>query len=448
MSSRGRPSGSKRGVLPNLSLAGKREDKTSAPVTLPKRKKNERRPPHRGGRGRGRGGRDGGKERPGLIESSGIFSEGLSGADPGRRVKPKVESSDGGVVTGYVKQEPVPIEEDKKVGNVPSAYAGYEELWQSDDEGDLQELSELLRDGFISDYKCGTVLPHVLPLELQSQFIDLMDNSVKARIIEEEEALKAEIDTDTKEHVLEEAGGDDEADEESPTLKHSRKAARILRNVLMSERRENELFMLQLPGILKVLSQEKPSEDKLIFNNCRPNGNAKMDATEGRLLPESNEKATVEQLSLPSGRCIGKLVITKDGRVLLKSGGHTMDVAHTASEGQHQGVVMVETAMQPPDDYAMHNGSGRFGDPHGGGSGNRNAVYYMGNVRHNFTASLDWNQLRPVGAENTSTTSADVMVTQSKGQKPADLDIINKELKELQNQRSKQITAALKRWNA
>ncbi|KAK6057180.1 hypothetical protein COOONC_05304 [Cooperia oncophora] len=230
MSSRGRPTASKRGVLPNLSLAGKREDRTAP--NLPKKKKNEHHS-HRGGRGRGRG-RDGGKERPGLIESCGIFSEGLSGADPSRRVKPsKVELGDG-VIAGRVKEEAVPMDEDRKAGKVLSGYAGYDELWESDDDGDMQELSELLRDGFISDYKHGTILPHVLPLELQSQFIDLMDKDVKNEILEQEEALKAEIDTDIKEHILEGTDGEEEMEEESPTSKQSRKAARILRNVLMS----------------------------------------------------------------------------------------------------------------------------------------------------------------------------------------------------------------------
>ncbi|KAK5975730.1 hypothetical protein GCK32_014093, partial [Trichostrongylus colubriformis] len=125
--------------------------------------------------------------------------KGLSGADPGRRVK----SANDGVVTGRVKEETVLMEEGRKSGRVLSGYAGYEELWESDDDGDLQELSELLRDGFISDYKHGTILPHVLPLELQSQFIDLMDENVKHEILEQEEATKAEMDTDTKDHILE-----------------------------------------------------------------------------------------------------------------------------------------------------------------------------------------------------------------------------------------------------
>ncbi|KAK5974667.1 hypothetical protein GCK32_018190, partial [Trichostrongylus colubriformis] len=212
------------------------------------------------------------------------------------------------------------------------------------------------------------------------------------------------------------------------------------------ENRENELFMLQLPGILKVLSQERPSEDKVIFNNCRPNGNAILDGVDARSLPV-NEKTSVEQLSLPAAQSIGKLVITKDGRVVLKAGGHTMDVAHTASEGHHQSVIMVETSPQSRDAYAMHNGNGRFGD-YGGTGGERNAVYYMGDVRHHFTASLDWNQLRPVGMENISTTLADAMAASSKKPKSSELDTIKLELKELQQQRSRQIAAALKRWNA
>ncbi|PIO56543.1 hypothetical protein TELCIR_22057 [Teladorsagia circumcincta] len=108
---------------------------------------------------------------------------------------------------------------------------------------------------------------------------------------------------------------------------------------------------------------------------------------------------------------------------------------------------MVETSPLPGEGYAMHNGNGPYGDPYGRGSGDHNAIYHMGNVRHHFTASLDWNQLRPVGMENT-TTSTDVVVSPSKKQKPAELDSIKKELKELQQQRSKQITAALKRWKA
>lgn len=60
------------------------------------------------------------------------------------------------------------------------------------------------------------------------------------------------------------------------------------------------------------------------------------DGREGETLSGTNEKSTVEQLRLPHGKCIGKLVVTRDGRVKLNVGGHSMDVAHTASEGQHQ----------------------------------------------------------------------------------------------------------------
>lgn len=57
---------------------------------------------------------------------------------------------------------------------------------------------------------------------------------------------------------------------------------------------------------------------------------------------------------------------------------------------------MVETS--PGESLAMHNGGARFGDStsHRGGT---NAIYYMGEVRHHLTASLDWKQLRPIGME-------------------------------------------------
>ncbi|VDK54589.1 unnamed protein product [Cylicostephanus goldi] len=109
----------------------------------------------------------------------------------------------------------------------------------------------------------------------------------------------------------------------------------------------------------------------------------------------ASEKPTVEQLKLPAGRKIGKLVVTRGGRVYLRAGGHVMDVAHTASENQHQSVIMIETAR---DVHAMQNGCGRFGDSAMYRDGS-NAVYYLGQVRHHLTASLDWKQLRPVGME-------------------------------------------------
>ncbi|VDO82219.1 unnamed protein product [Heligmosomoides polygyrus] len=333
-------------------------------------------------------------------------------------------------------------------GEKRSGYAGYDELWESDEDGDMQELSELLRDGFISDYKHGTILPHVLPLELQSQFVDLMDKNVQKDLIDEEETLKAEMESDTKERIFAELIDEREVDDgESPTSKHSRKAARILRS-MATETRENDLFMIQLPSILKVLSQEKLSENKVVLNNNRPNGTAKLlqDGREGETLSGTNEKSTVEQLRLPHGKCIGKLVVTRDGRVKLNVGGHSMDVAHTASEGQHQGVVMVETTAQPQEEgYGLHNGHGRFGNPSGGDS---NAIYYLGHVHHHLTASLDWKQLRPIGVENTAGAATDELASPSRKPKSADVDRLRKELNDLQKQRSKDISAALKRWNA
>ncbi|KIH45649.1 hypothetical protein ANCDUO_24310, partial [Ancylostoma duodenale] len=417
----------------------------------------------RGARGHGRG-VHGGKERPGLIESSGIFSEGLSGADPSRR-KIKLESSEDCItVVPRVKEEITPA------GKSDIPQSSYDEIWESDEEGDVEELSELFKDGFISDYKHGTVLPHVLPLELQPQFVDLMHKDVQKELLDEEDEVKAEIELDIKDHIItffvygvlfdcSEEGEDQEMnDGESPTGKRSRKAARILKS-LDKETRESDLFMIQLPSILKILSQDNSSEDKLLFPPDRPNGDTKTTSLylsevkrsviqflQGNVAPISTEKPTVEQMKLPAGRCIGKLVVTRGGRVYLRAGGHSMDVAHTASENQHQGVVMVETS--PGDSHAMHNGGGRFGDSMAHQRGGTNAIYYMGQVRHHFTASLDWKQLRPIGMEKPSPASSDVLMSPSKGVKPVELERLKKELNELQQQRSADIAAALKRWNA
>ncbi|RCN50271.1 hypothetical protein ANCCAN_03688 [Ancylostoma caninum] len=454
MASRGRSVVGKRGILPNLSLAGKREDKSSAP-TQSKKKKSDR-GDRRGARGHGRGGH-GGKERPSLIESSGIFSEGLSGADPSRR-KIKLESSEDCItVVPRVKEEITPA------GKSDIPQTGYDEIWESDEEGDVGELSELFKDGFICDYKHGTVLPHVLPLELQPQFVDLMHKDVQKELLDEEDEVKAEIELDIKDHIVAEEGEDQEMnDGESPTGKRSRKAARILRSLDKEQRfgeitgsakfpnsyqetRESDLFMVQLPSILKILSQDNSSEDKLLFPPDRPNGDTKT-FLQGNVAPISTEKPTVEQMKLPAGRCIGKLVVTRGGRVYLRAGGHSMDVAHTASENQHQGVVMVETS--PGDSHAMHNGGGRFGDGMVHQRGGTNAIYYMGQVRHHLTASLDWKQLRPIGMEKPSSASSDVLMSPSKSVKPVELERMRKELNELQQQRSADIAAALKRWNA
>ncbi|VDM69233.1 unnamed protein product [Strongylus vulgaris] len=212
----------------------------------------------RGGRGRGRGGH-GGKDRPALIESSGIFSEGLSGVDPGhRRIK-----DEAGICVTRVKEE---VTSGMTSGD--GYQASYEEIWESDDEADMQELSELFREGFISDLNQGTVLPHVLPLELQPQFVDLMHKDVRQEILDGEDEVKAEIELDIKDHILPEEGdGVETGDGESPTGKRSRKAGQT---------RESDLFMIQLPSILKVISQNNPSDDKLIFPTEQTNGDSKV----------------------------------------------------------------------------------------------------------------------------------------------------------------------------
>ncbi|KAJ1373883.1 hypothetical protein KIN20_036413 [Parelaphostrongylus tenuis] len=183
MALRGRLTAGKRSVLPNLSLAGKREEKTTP--ASPKKKRNDLKE-NRSGRARKRA-NHGEMERPGLIECSGIFSEGLSGGDLSRRSKSvRIELGEPCASVPIVKEELMDVLDSEPVQNsVQTSYVGYDQLWASDDEGDIEELSELLSDGFISDFKHATVLPHVLPVELESQFIDLMHKDVKRDILDQ-----------------------------------------------------------------------------------------------------------------------------------------------------------------------------------------------------------------------------------------------------------------------
>ncbi|VDM85628.1 unnamed protein product, partial [Strongylus vulgaris] len=99
---------------------------------------------------------------------------------------------------------------------------------------------------------------------------------------------------------------------------------------------------------------------------------------------------------------------------------------------------MVETAR---DVHAMQNGCGRFGEGALYRDGT-NAVYYLGQVRHHLTASLDWKDLRPIGMEKPAA-ARDGMMSPSKTAKPVDLERMQKELTVLQQERVADMAAAL-----
>ncbi|KJH47218.1 hypothetical protein DICVIV_06672 [Dictyocaulus viviparus] len=437
MATRGRASTGRRNILPNLSLAGKREEK-AVPVLLKRKKAGQSR------KGRGRESQKV-KERPGLIESSGIFSEGLSCIDSLRRCR-SVRNEQAPSSLSRVKEESVNLCDSE---NVQSSYISYDELWQSDNEADIEELSDLFKDGFISDIKQATVLPHVLPVVLESQFVELMHNDVKQNILDQDYDMKRELDLDIKEHIIRETIEEQMYDDETPTAKRSRKASRILRKMDKGEGHENEFFIIQLPTVLKLLCQEKQSEDKVIFHSSRSNGGSQQTDIEDRIDDAScnvYEQTTIEQMGLPFGRYVGKLVVKKAGHVLLMIGGHSMDVAHTTSQGQHQSIVMVETNPRASAGPTMENGTARFGNWFGSDN-SKNAVYYIGDVHHHFTASLDWKSLRPIGVENSSSIVSDSVFSSKKMAIPTEIDSIQKELFELKQKISLDIATSLKRWN-
>ncbi|VDK28399.1 unnamed protein product, partial [Anisakis simplex] len=60
----------------------------------------------------------------------------------------------------------------------------FEDEWVSDEEADNGDMRDLLKDDFISDLRCGSVMPLVLPLSDEAQFKSLLSRSVKKEEIE------------------------------------------------------------------------------------------------------------------------------------------------------------------------------------------------------------------------------------------------------------------------
>uniref|UniRef100_A0A1I7XR91 DNA-directed RNA polymerase III subunit RPC5 n=1 Tax=Heterorhabditis bacteriophora TaxID=37862 RepID=A0A1I7XR91_HETBA len=420
MPARGRSSTSGRRItLPNLSLAGKREDKTLGPVSDANKKfdlptiwncRSDR--ASRGGvRGRGRGSARGGKARgtakdkPALIESAGIFSEGLSGTDV-RRVKHERDLAE------MSNNDPCQT----------CDVTGWEEMWESDEEGDMAQLADLLRDGFISDYKRGSVLPLVLPKYDESQFIEIMNMNVKEELSNGSEDEKKEQEMDYKKKITSIRNFDElqrAVDEEAnPTLKYSRKAADIFKH-FDGDSSDNNLFLLQLPSVLNVLTEAN--------YQTYVNGDINMS-----ILPLDTVNYSSSSTSfLPRGRSIGKLQITRRGRVLLKVGGYIMDVAKTTPGGQQEGVMLLETCVQPDGVQAsglLHMRSlVREG---------KDAIYYLGPIRHHLTASLDWDDLKPHSDErNNENTSTSGTFTSPLKIKPMDVQRMREELLKIDKER-------------
>uniref|UniRef100_A0A1I7U6I1 DNA-directed RNA polymerase III subunit RPC4 n=1 Tax=Caenorhabditis tropicalis TaxID=1561998 RepID=A0A1I7U6I1_9PELO len=328
---------SKPGGRPNLSLAGKKE----APA---QQKQNRGGAANRGaGRGRGRGrGRGGGpRERQDLIQTGGVFSEGLSGAFPTKKKRDKDDLAEFSgakrVGSSSTADEVVPKKEEIKMDGKAS-FEGYDALWCTDDE-DEHVLNTLHPRGFISDLKRGDVAPVVLPSEDQSQFLELMTKRIS---LEEEE------------------------EEKKPGTKEGPTAEQLVR---MLENSGEDLLHIQLPSVVAAICsriQEPPEPVEPM---------------------EVDEEAPPPPPPLPSGlpenQKIGKLQVTRDGRLLLQIAGHTVEMTAKPLSGKQQGTVLLE--VDPTADQEK----GPFSPP----PTVENALFHLGNVKHSLIGSMSWAEL-------------------------------------------------------
>ncbi|CAD6197913.1 unnamed protein product [Caenorhabditis auriculariae] len=393
-----------------------------------------------GGRGRGeRGGRGGGRGGgQGLIQTGGIFSEGLSGGVVGAKSKDREVLPT--FTVSKAKQKEAEKEEKKTDETVKActSFRGYEALWESDEEAEEEELKEILKTGFISDLKRGTQLPLVLPTVDETQFINVMHKSVKEELFSdtEEEKLEKKPDLekiDKKKKALLEAFQEEEA---NPTLRYSRQAAAALRKI-NQEGSQREFMLFQLPSVVGALCRQEAAA--AVAEPQPEDSETPMEVDGEQILPpetaatSSSPTKSPNDSILPPGKTIGKLMVTKRGKVLLKIGEHVMDVTKTIPGGQRQAIVMLETTPEVEDKAAQHPFF-RASQPAGS-----NALFELGAVKNHLMASMTWQDLH---LRDTQTEYKDVEMKDSDDVKTESFE---EELKELEKTQSSWATLA-NRW--
>ncbi|EFO24367.1 hypothetical protein LOAG_04113 [Loa loa] len=324
--------------LPNLSIAGKRETKCESTGT-----KGTRRGGRRDRGGRGRCGRDRGREtgRQLLIEQQGIFSSGLNDDGRHNRIKSSISSELRTTNFGRVKKvDPEHVTKERDINSIT-----YESEWLSDEEADNEELQDLLRDGFLSDLKPGKVVPLVLPETEQEQFqklvkeeknvngCEFMDTSpllptkrrrkdnqhVKSEYEFEEDVKKLQLkeEPDTVNTVL------------NPTATSSLRAATIMREIQKDE--DDSILMLQLPSTLSAVKNSAGQEDRAEGSKS-----------------EENTCPTVKHCldGFANGSKVGKLRIRKGGRMELSFCGMPLDVTCGVATRYNESVLLIDSESQ------------------------------------------------------------------------------------------------------
>ncbi|CAB3407712.1 unnamed protein product [Caenorhabditis bovis] len=344
---------------PNLALAGKREASAPKPNSSAKRGGTVGR-----GRGRGRGGAQdsrGPAKRQELIQTGGVFSEGLGGDFPSRRKERDADTQQFSYKKSGIAQPKNDLsksnlskeereEISKKLTDGKTSFKGWEEIWESDEDLDDQQLNSLRPKGILSSYKKGKFMPFVLPQEDKPQFRSVIDSNTP-NYDDSDEELK-DVNPDLK-------GG----------IRKKKPTASEMISIL--EGSADNLIHLQLPSVIGSL--------------CHFMKNQKIEENNGQNAMEVDDEpnrdlASCSDQILQPGQKIGKLQVTKKGNVLLKIGGHTINITSRTTSGRQQGTVLLETETfeQNTDQFGM-SGS--------------NALYYMGNVKHNLVGSMSWSQL-------------------------------------------------------
>ncbi|ULU10880.1 hypothetical protein L3Y34_014839 [Caenorhabditis briggsae] len=325
---------------PNLFLAGKRE----APV----QQKQTRGGASNRGAGRGRGGRGGrggagGRPRQEIIQTGGVFSHGLGGEFPTKKRDKDYDASQFAYKRDRESGDPSTSDEKKEEIKVEgkASFEGYDALWRSDDEGDEAELRALHPKGqFVSDLRRGHVMPVVLPVDDQSQFLNIINKSARLSLEEDNEIIE------------------EEKKPSQNTVDNTAQKRTAQQLITMLESSTTDLLHLQLPSVI-----DDPDSE----------------------IPPGIPKAPAPPSGLPQRQRIGKLQVTKKGRLILQIGGHSIDITTKPISEKQQGTVLLEA--DPAADQVQ--APSPFAQP----STIENSLYHLGNVKHNLVGSMAWGGL-------------------------------------------------------
>lgn len=346
---------------PNLSLAGKRE----APAQ-PKQNRGGGSSNRGAGRGRGGGrGRGAGpRQRPDLIQTGGVFSEGLGGAFPNKKKEKDTETAQfrvpgfgGGPSSSNAVDKKEEVKEEIKTEGKAS-FEGWDELWRSDEEGDDAILRSLNPKGFVTDLRRGNVMPVVLPLDDQSQFLNVINKSARLSLEEE-----GQVEEEDKKPTTSE-----------PTNNPKKKTPDQL--IRMLENSQNDLLHLQLPSVVAAICNKIETTVEIPMEIDDPDNE----------VPTGVPPPPAPPSGLPHSRRIGKIQVTQKGRLILQVGGHSIDITSKPIAGKQQGTVLLE--VDPAADLPQPPST--FGQPT---TAFENSLYHLGNVKHNLVGSMTWSTL-------------------------------------------------------